>query len=117
MNSIVLVGRLGKDPETKQTPNGNTVTTMCIAVDKVGKDKQKETDWIDCTAFGKTGEIISGYCKKGSQVGVVGSLQTRTWKDNDGKNHKFTFVMVDKVELMGKAPEATEQSGDVPFEM
>jgi len=117
MNNITLVGRLGKDPETKNTPNGTVVTTMSLGVDRISKG-DRVVDWFDCTAFDKTGKLITDWCKKGDRIGVTGSLQTRTWKDNDGKSHKFTFIMVEKVEFLNDKPRTaeSEDAGQLPFE-
>lgn len=101
MNIITLVGRPGKEPEAKLTPNGNKVVSISLGVDRRGKDNKKETDWIDCQAWGKTADFVEGYVKKGERVGIVGSLQTRTWEAQDGSNRKAYFVVIDKVELMG----------------
>lgn len=118
MNSIVLVGRLGKDPETRNTANGTPVVSFSLGVDRIQKG-ERVVDWIDCTAFDKTGKLIMDWVKKGHRIGIVGSLQTRTWKDNDGKSHKFTFVMVDKVEFLNdksQAEQAPTRPDDMPFE-
>lgn len=100
MNIITLVGRPGKEPEAKLTPNGNKVVNLSLGVDRRGKDNKKETDWIDCQAWGKTADFVEGYVKKGERVGIIGSLQTRTWEAQDGSNRKAYFVVIDKVELM-----------------
>lgn len=136
MNTINLVGRLARDPEGKTTTSGQYVVTICLGVDRRGKDNKKETDWIDCTAWGKTGEFLTGYTKKGERIGVTGSLQTRSWEASDGSKRKTCFVLVEKVELLEpkKAetpkPEPTTEmpmtvpteepkaeGGDLPFEI
>ena len=116
MNNISLVGRLGKDPETKTTASGSPVTMFSLGVDRISKDKQREVDWIDCTAWGKTGEVIQSWCKKGHRIGVTGSLQTRSWKTDDGQNRKVYFVLVDKVEFLESAKSGQNNSDDMPFE-
>ena len=118
MNNIVLVGRLGKDPETRNTANGTPVISFSLGVDRIQKG-ERVVDWIDCTAFDKTGKLIMDWVKKGHRIGVAGTLQTRSWKDNDNKNHKFTFVMVDKVEFLNdksQAEQAPTRPDDMPFE-
>lgn len=118
MNQIILVGRPGKDPETKQTPSGAKVVTISLGIDRRTKDGKSATDWIDCTVWGKTADVAEQYVKKGDRIGVVGSLQTRTWQAQDGTNRKAYFVLVDRLELMGdKKPSTAEQGGDVPFEV
>lgn len=117
MNNITLVGRLGKDPETKMTPNNTAVTTISLGVDRISKG-ERVVDWFDCTAFDKTGQLIKDWCKKGDRIGVTGTLQTRTWTDKENKNHKFTFVMVEKVEFLNDKPRQAEpeEGGQLPFE-
>ena len=122
MNQIILVGRLGKDPESKKTASGTEVVTFSLGVDRRGKDNKKEVDWIDCTAWGKTGEVVMGYVHKGDRLGVIGTLQTRTWQTEDGQNRKAYFVMVDKVEFLSEPKTQAEQAptkpeNEVPFEV
>lgn len=122
MNQIILVGRLGKDPESKKTASGTEVVTFSLGVDRRGKDGKKEVDWIDCTAWSKTGEVIMGYVHKGDRLGVIGTLQTRTWQTEDGQNRKAYFVMVDKVEFLSEPKTQAEQAQtkpeyEVPFEV
>lgn len=134
MNIITLVGRPGNQPEAKFTANGSKVVNLSLGVDRRGKDNTKETDWIDCTAWGKTADFVEGYVRKGERVGIVGSLQTRTWEADDGSKRKNYFVVIDKVELMenkkpdsaapvvqAKTPSAPVQTeevgGELPFEI
>ena len=118
MNYVMLIGRPGREPETKTTPSGSKVVTLSLGVDRKGKDGKKETGWIDCTVWGKTADVVEQYVKKGEKVCVCGSLQTRTWQAQDGQNRKAYFVLVDRVELLGGSrPQNNEQSGDVPFEV
>ena len=122
MNQIILVGRLGEDPESKKTASGTEVVTFSLGVDRRGKDNKKEVDWIDCTAWSKTGEVVMGYVHKGDRLGVIGTLQTRTWKTEDGQNRKAYFVMVDKVEFLSEPKTQAEQAQtkpeyEVPFEV
>lgn len=118
MNYVMLIGRTGREPEIKNTPSGSKVVTLSLGVDRKGKDGKKETDWIDCTVWGKTADVVEQYVKKGEKVCVCGSLQTRTWQGQDGQNRKAYFVLVDRVELLGAPkPQNNEQSGDVPFEV
>ena len=113
MNSITLVGRLGTAPEGKTTTTGQKVVTFSLGVDRRGKNNQKETDWIDCTAWGKTGDFVEAYAKKGDRFGVVGSLQTRSWTASDGSKRKAYFVLIDKAELL--EPKRTEEPKPEPM--
>jgi len=100
MNKVILMGRLTKDPEIRYSTNGNN-TAVCrftIAVDrrfhKPGEERQ--ADFIPVVAFGKTGEFCSKYFTKGSRIAVVGSIQTRTWDDAEGKKHYATDVIAEE---------------------
>lgn len=119
MNQIILVGRPGKEPEVKTTPSNQKVVTLSLGVDRRTKDGKNATDWIDCTIWGKTADVAEKYVKKGDRIGVVGSLQTRTWQAQDGTNRKAFFVLVDRLELLSdkKNPSADGQDIGVPFEV
>lgn len=96
-NKVILGGRLTADVEPKQTPNGVSVCSFNLAVGrKVGKDKEQQTDFISCVAWRNTAEFISRYFKKGSSLCIVGSIQTRTWTDQNNQKHYATEVIVDE---------------------
>lgn len=116
MNYVILIGRPGKEPEIKTTPSGSKVVNISLGVDRRGKDNKKETDWIDCNAWGKTADFAEGYIKKGERVCIMGQLQTRTWQDQNGQNRKSYFVLIDKIELLGdrKAEPAPTASEPIP---
>lgn len=99
MNSIVLMGRLTKDPETRYTSGNNTATTsFTLAVNRdFPKEGQPSADFINIVTWAKTAEFAGKYFTKGLQVAVVGRLQTRTWDDNEGKRHYVTEVVADRV--------------------
>ena len=99
MNKVILMGRLTKDVEMRQTPNGIAVARFAIAVNRRFKNANGEydVDFINCIAWRKTGEFISRYFQKGSMIAVVGSIQTRSWDGNDGKKQYATEVIVDEV--------------------
>ncbi len=107
MNRVILMGRLTRDPELSQTPSGVSVTRFTIAVDRrySGKDGQRQTDFISCTAWRQTGEFISRYFRKGSMIAVEGSIQTRTWDDRDGKRQYATDVVIDQAYFTGSRAE------------
>lgn len=97
MNNISLMGRLTADVELKQTPNGNSVCTFTLAVDR---PKTKDTtDFIRCVAWKGTAEFISRYFKKGNRMAAVGVLTSRSYKGDDGKNKTIYEVLVDNVEF------------------
>ena len=99
MNKAILMGRLTKDPELKYTTGNNTaVCSFTLAVNKrfQKQGEEKKADFINCQAWEKTAEFIAKYFQKGSQVAVVGRIQTRTWDDTEGKKHYVTEVIVEE---------------------
>ena len=97
MNKVILGGRLTADVELKQTPQGVSVSTFSIAVNRrTSKDQEQQADFINCQAWRNTAEFISKYFKKGSSICVSGAIQTRTWVDKNGQNRYATEVVVDE---------------------
>ena len=98
MNKVILMGRLTRDVEMRQTPNGVSLARFSIAVNRrfAGKDAQQQADFINCVAWRQTGEFIARYFQKGSMIAVVGSIQSRSWDGNDGKKQYATEVVVDE---------------------
>lgn len=108
MNKVILMGRLTKDVEIRQTPNNLSVARFTIAVNRrFVKDGGQQADFINCIAWRKTGEFISRYFQKGSMIAVVGSIQTRSWDGNDGKKQYATEVIVDEVYFTGSKAESS----------
>lgn len=98
LNKVILGGRLTANPELKQTGNGVAVTSFTIAVDrKYQKDSEKKADFITIVAWRQTAEFICKYFTKGSAIIICGELQTRSWKDADGKNRYATEVVASEV--------------------
>ena len=96
-NKVILGGRLTQDVELKQTPSGVSVCNFSLAVNrKYSKESEQQTDFINCQAWRGTAEFISKYFSKGSALCVTGSIQTRSWKDNQGNNRYATEVIVDE---------------------
>ena len=98
LNKVLLIGRLGQDPEIRHTQDGRAVATFSIATNEGWRDKegnqQERTDWHNCVAFGSTAEkYIGPYVKKGTLVSIEGTLQTRSWEDKDG-NKRYTTEVV-----------------------
>ena len=94
LNKAILGGRLTADPELKQTPQGVSVTTFAIAVNRKGKDAQ--ADFINCVAWRQTADFICKYFKKGSSICISGSIQTRTWNDQQNNKRYATEVVADE---------------------
>ena len=98
MNKVILMGRLTKDPEVRYTQTSNTlVASFALAVNRrfVRQGEERQADFFNVVAWGKTGEFCSKYFKKGQQVGVIGRLQTRTWDDDKGR-HYITEVVAEE---------------------
>ena len=100
-NLVVLTGRLTADPELKTTPNGITVTTFSIAVSRnYGSGEVRQTDFINIVAWRKTAEFITKYFKKGSMIGIEGSIQTRRYQDKNGNNRTIFEVVANNVQFV-----------------
>ena len=112
LNHIVIMGRLGKDPELRRTQSGVAVATFNVAVDRDFKDKatgQRATDWITCVAWRSTAEFVEKYFAKGSQVLVAGRLQMRDWTDKDGNKRISAEVQADNVYFAGAKTEGGQR--------
>ena len=100
LNHIVIMGRLTRDPELRYTQSNTPVASFTVAVDRDfgGRDGgEKQTDFIDCSAWRQTGEFVSKYFRKGSMIVVSGRLQSRKWQDRDGNNRTSWEVSADNV--------------------
>lgn len=126
LNKVLLIGRLGKDPEVRYTNGGTAVAKFDLATDESYKDKdgkkQTKTEWHRCICFGKLGEVIGEYLKKGKQVYVEGKLQTRSWEDKEGVKRYTTEVNINNMVMLGDSQgkdshENQSFSGedDIPF--
>ena len=106
VNKVILVGTLGKDPETRYMPSGSAVTNMRIATNEQWKDKQtgeqqERTEWHSIAMFGRLAEIAAEYLRKGSQVYIEGKLRTRKWQDKEGKDRYTTEIVADEMQMLG----------------
>jgi len=116
MNKWIGVGRLGKDPDQRTTAKGTEVTSFSMAVDRKFKNEngEKMVDWINCVAFGKTAIFIAKYFKRGSSIGITGSLQSRTYDDANGVRKYVTEVLADDVEFVtSKAQKENQPTEDL----
>lgn len=102
LNQSIIVGRLVKDPELRETENGNKVTNITLAVNRSYKniEGEYETDYIPCVLWKGTAERTSQYCKKGDLLGIKGTLQSRVYDKEDGTRQYIIEVIVDKVTFM-----------------
>lgn len=107
-NKVILIGNLCADPELKTTQNGLSVTSFSLAVGrrKAAKDAEPQTDFINVVAWRNTAEFICKYFGKGKTILVVGSLQTRTWEDQNGQKRYATEVVADEAQFVEKKSEA-----------
>ena len=132
MNKVVLIGRLTKDPELKYKPgDGTAICRITVAVARAFK--KDETDFINCVAFGKTGETIAQYFTKGRQIALAGNIRTGSYQAQDGTKMYTTNVIIENFEFVGNnnvnnqswsAQDNSEESfegmttvddGDMPF--
>lgn len=102
MNSVILIGRLTRDPELRFTPStGKAVANFSIAVDREFS-KEKATDFFRVTVWGKPAENVAQYLKKGSQVAVKGSIQNNSYEDQSGQKKTNTVIVAERVEFLSK---------------
>ena len=96
MNKATLIGRLAADPELRQTPNGTNVCSFSVAVNRAfaGANGERQADFINCVAWRQTAEFISRYFRKGQNIGLNGTIQTRTYQDKDTGKNRTAFEVV-----------------------
>lgn len=104
MNSVNLIGRLTRDPELRKTSTGKSVTNFCLAVNRANED----ADFIDCTAWKETADLAVKYLHKGSQIGITGRLQTRTYDDRSGQRRKVVEVVIERMQFLSEAKKKEE---------
>jgi single-strand DNA-binding protein len=117
INKVILVGNLGKDPETRSLPSGEAVTNITVATSDSWKDKQtgeqkEKTEWHNVVFFKRLAEIAGQYLKKGSQVYIEGSLRTRKWQDKEGKDRYTTEIVAQEMQMLGSKPGGGSASYD-----
>lgn len=132
VNKAIILGRLGQDPETRNTASGAAVANLSIATseswkDKTSGEKKEKTEWHRVVLFNRVAEVARDYLKKGSQVYIEGKLQTRKWQDNDGNDRYTTEIVGNELKMLGSkadshtAPKQTQESkqddfdDDIPF--
>ena len=112
MNKCILMGRLTRDPEMRQTPAGVALCSFSIAVNRrFAKEGQQTADFINCTAWRQQAEFICKYFHKGAMIAVVGNLQSRSWENQEGKKQYATDVVVDEVYFTGSKNESGTSGG------
>ncbi len=111
INRVVLIGRMVKDPELRYTQSGSSVANFSIANTRtysVSGEKKEYTSFFNCIAWGKLGEAIAQYCKKGQRIGIEGRLQQRSWDDQNGQKRSSVEVVVENFQFLSpkQGPEA-----------
>ncbi len=106
VNKVILVGNLGRDPETRYMPDGAAITNASLATtfawtDRASGEKKEETEWHRIVFRGRLAEIAGEYLKKGSQVYVEGRLRTRKWQDKEGHDRYTTEIVADTMQMLG----------------
>lgn len=126
INKVILIGNLGKDPETRYMPSGKAATNFSVATSERFKDKetgepQERTEWHRIATFDRLAEIAAEYLKKGSKVYIEGKLRTRKWTDKEGKDRYSTEIIADQMQMldskgsgggMGAGAGASHDDGD-----
>lgn len=116
VNKVILVGRLGKDPETRYMTNGEAVTNVSLATTENWKDKsgekQEKTEWHNLVFYRRLAEIAGEYLKKGSMIYVEGKITTRKWQDKEGKDRYTTDIIVNEMQML-----SSKSSGSGSFEV
>jgi len=105
INKVILIGNLGKDPETRYMPSGKAATNFSVATSERFKDKetgepQERTEWHRIATFDRLAEIAAEYLKKGSKVYIEGKLRTRKWTDKEGKERYSTEIIADQMQML-----------------
>lgn len=102
INSFTATGRLGQDPDVKWFESGTVVAKASIAIDKNTSKKDDPPSWFEVECWGKTAEVFAQYCKKGSQIGVTGSIYPRSWTSKDGTPASGMTIKVESITLLDK---------------
>lgn len=111
VNKVILVGNLGKEPETRYLPEGGAITNITMATtytwkEKASGDKKEETEWHRVSFFGRLAEVAGEYLKKGASCYVEGRLRTRKWQDKEGNDRYTTEIVADSLQLLGSKRDA-----------
>ena len=119
LNKILLIGRLGKDPEVRYSPDGAPVATFSLATSETWTDKngsrQEHTEWHTIVAWNKLADLCKRYLSKGRQVYIEGRIRSREWNDRDGNKRRTTEVIATQMVLLGSRPQGAD-AGVQPME-
>ncbi len=116
LNKVMLIGRLGADPEVRYLPSGGAVTTIRLATSRRWKDKQtgerrEETEWHRVVFFSRLAEIAGEYLKKGSQAYIEGRIRTQKWQGQDGQDRYSTEIVADSMNMLDSRSGGTSEFG------
>lgn len=119
VNKAIIIGRIGKDPETRYSQSGSAITNIVVATDESWKDKQsgetkKKTEWHRVTLFGRQAEVAAEYCSKGGAVYIEGRIETQKWKDREGNDRYTTVIIARDLQLFGSKQNGQQQSKPKP---
>lgn len=106
VNKVIIIGNVGRDPETRHSPNGGAICNLSIATtrnwkDKASGEKREETEWHRVVFYDRLAEIVGDYVKKGRPIYVEGRLKTRKWQDKDGIEKYTTEIIAEEMQLLG----------------
>src|SRR5712691_13499183 len=115
VNKVILIGRLGKDPEIKYTPSGAPVAKFSLATDEVFKDRtgeqQRRTEWHSIVAWSKLAEICGEYLTKGKQIYIEGSIRSRQWQDQSGNKRTSYEIIAQRMQMLGSRADSERAAG------
>src|SRR5260370_2712644 len=118
INKVILIGRLGKDPEIKYTPSGSPVAKFTLATDEVFKDRageqQRRTEWHTVVAWNKLAEICGEYLTKGKQIYIEGSIRSHQWEDQNGNKRTSYEIVPRDMKMLGSKADAERAPSTLP---
>ena len=112
MNTVVLVGRLGQDPEIKYFESGAVKATVSVAVDR-GFKENKTTDWFRVEAWARLAEIVGEYMKKGTLVSITGTMEVQRWTDQSGNEREMPIIRAENIQMEGSKRENDQSAGQM----
>ncbi len=118
LNRVMIIGRIVRDPELRYTPNGTAVANFSVANNRSyvqGTEKKEQASFFNCIAWGKLGELVVQYCKKGARLGLEGRLQQRSWEDQNGNKRSAVEIVAENVQFL--SPRDNAAGGDVQIDM
>jgi len=119
INRVVIIGRLSKDPDLRHTQAGMSVASFSVANNRTyvsGGEKKEQVSFFNCVAWGKLGEIITQYCKKGQRIGIEGRIQQRSWEDQEGNKRSTVEIVVENFQFLTPKGEGPVDSGTASSE-